>query len=139
MTTLTTREIVSNMTEPIELGPNFALLSGGIEARIRAHLPQLKGSAQRVAERIIDDLEQIANRSISETALAAGTSTASVTRFCRAIGLAGYPELRLEVAALAGRKRSEDAGWRKSLGADIGPDDTIEDNFSLARLTSQSQ
>ena len=123
------------MTEPTELAPNFALLSGGVEARIRAHLPQLKGAAQRAAERILKDLEQIANRSIAETALAAGTSTSSVTRFCRAIGLAGYPELRLEVAALVGRKRSEDAGWRKSLGADIGPDDTIEDVLSTLVAT----
>ncbi|MFC4554992.1 MurR/RpiR family transcriptional regulator [Georgenia faecalis] len=104
----------------------FDYLDGGVETRIRSRLPQLKGAERRVADYILDHLGPTAGMSISETAEAAGTSTASITRFCRAIGLSGYPALRLELAALAGQERSQGAAWRRSVGDDVQPGDTIE-------------
>lgn len=107
------------------------LLSGGIESRIRAHLPQLRGAERLVADQILANPQAGASMSIAEAALAAGTSTTSVTRFAQAIGLAGYPSLRLELAALAGRQRSSDLGWGPGIGADISPDDPIESVLSV--------
>ncbi len=59
--------------------------------------------------------------SVAEVAALAGTSAASVTRFCRAIGLSGFPDLRLQLAAELGRSPS--AAWTRDLGSGIADDD----------------
>jgi DNA-binding MurR/RpiR family transcriptional regulator len=62
----------------------------------------------------------VAWRSISELARSCGTSATSVVRFCRAIGLRGYPDLRL---ALAGAVAHDDAAAVVAASSDIDPDD----------------
>ncbi len=59
-------------------------------------------------------------RSISELARSCGTSATSVVRFCRAVGLRGYPELRL---ALAGAVAHDDAAAVAAASGDIDPGD----------------
>src|SRR5215475_15793816 len=71
--------------------------------RIRSLLPGLARAEQRVAQVVLDDPAAVAHRSITEVAEAAGTSETTVTRFCKAIGVGGYPELRLALAADAAR------------------------------------
>lgn len=75
-----------------------------ITVRLRAHLEHLRGAQRRVAEAILADPEGSANSSISALAAAADTSQATVVRLCRTIGLGGYPELRLALAAEGGRR-----------------------------------
>ena len=75
-----------------EQGPDV-----GILITIRSLLPNLAPVEQRVAQAVLDDPGGVAWRSISELAQSCGTSATSVVRFCRAIGLKGYPELRLAV------------------------------------------
>ena len=70
----------------------------GILITIRSLLPNLAPVEQRVAQAVLDDPGGVAWRSISELAQSCGTSATSVVRFCRAIGLKGYPELRLALA-----------------------------------------
>jgi DNA-binding MurR/RpiR family transcriptional regulator len=62
----------------------------------------------------------VAWRSISELARTCGTSATSVVRFCRAIGLRGYPDLRL---ALAGAVARDDVTSVTTAAHDIAPDD----------------
>jgi DNA-binding MurR/RpiR family transcriptional regulator len=62
----------------------------------------------------------VAWRSISELARTCGTSATSVVRFCRAIGLRGYPDLRL---ALAGAVAHDGATAPTTASHDIAPDD----------------
>lgn len=64
----------------------------------------------------------IARRSITDVAEAAGTSETTVTRFCKAIGVGGYPDLRIALAADTARTSSRD----RDLGGDIEPDDRLE-------------
>ncbi len=92
--------------------------------RIRSLLPGLARAEQRVAEVVLADGASVAHRSITAVAEAAGTSETTVTRFCKAIGVGGYPELRLALAAEAAR-----AGVRGSreVGGDIGPGDPLVD------------
>ena len=78
----------------------------GILVTIRSLLPNLAPVEQRVAQTVLDDPAGVAWRSISELARSCGTSATSVVRFCRAIGLRGYPDLRL---ALAGAVAHDDA------------------------------
>jgi len=93
---------------------------GGILITIRSLLPNLAPVEQRVAQAVLGDPGGVAWRSISEFAQTCGTSATSVVRFCRAVGLRGYPDLRL---ALAGAVASGDAAAVVAASSDIDPDD----------------
>ena len=92
----------------------------GILVTIRSLLPNLAPVERRVAQAVLDDPQGVAWRSISELARTCGTSATSVVRFCRAVGLRGYPDLRL---ALAGAVARDDAAAVAAASHDIGPDD----------------
>ncbi|WP_420535443.1 MurR/RpiR family transcriptional regulator [Actinomadura viridis] len=92
--------------------------------RVRSLLPSLPPAERRVAQRVIDDPEGVANSTITELAQACGTSETTVIRFCRAIGFHGYPELRLTLATEAGRAQTATGG--RIIGSDISPDDSLE-------------
>src|SRR5919108_4131619 len=89
--------------------------------KIRSLLPGLARAEQRVANIVLADPASIARRSITEVAEAAGTSETTVTRFCKAIGVGGYPELRIALAADTARTTTRE----RELGSDIGPEDTL--------------
>lgn len=89
--------------------------------QIRSLLPGLARAEQRVARAVLADPAAIARQSITEVAEAATTSETTVTRFCKAIGVGGYPDLRIALAAEAARTTQQD----RALGGDIGPDDDV--------------
>jgi DNA-binding MurR/RpiR family transcriptional regulator len=95
----------------------------GVLITIRSLLPNLAPVERRVAQAVLDDPGGVAWRSISELAQSCGTSATSVVRFCRAIGLKGYPELRL---ALAGAVAHDDAASVVAASSDIEPGDDPE-------------
>jgi DNA-binding MurR/RpiR family transcriptional regulator len=99
---------------------NAARQATGILITIRSLLPDLAPVERRVAQAVLDDPGGVAWRNISELARSCGTSATSVVRFCRAVGLRGYPELRL---ALAGAVAHDDAGAVAAASAAIDPDD----------------
>ncbi|NUR90367.1 MAG: MurR/RpiR family transcriptional regulator [Nonomuraea sp.] len=78
----------------------------GILARIRGVAPTLTATHSRIAEAILADPATVAGSTITELAERCGTSLTTITRFCRELGLAGYPELRLALAAEIGRTDS---------------------------------
>jgi len=92
----------------------------GILITIRSLLPSLAPVEQRVAQAVLDDPAGVAWRSISELAGSCGTSATSVVRFCRAVGLRGYPDLRL---ALAGAVAHEEERVSVTVSSDINADD----------------
>ena len=92
----------------------------GILVTIRSLLPNLAPVERRVAQAVLDDPQGVAWRSISELARTCGTSATSVVRFCLAIGLRGYPDLRL---ALAGAVARDDVTTVTTASHDIAPDD----------------
>lgn len=92
--------------------------------RIRSLLPGLARAEQRVAEVVLADAGSVAHRSITEVAEAANTSETTVTRFCKAIGAGGYPELRLALAAETARSAARGS---PEVGGDIGPGDRLAD------------
>ncbi|OLR89716.1 MurR/RpiR family transcriptional regulator [Actinokineospora bangkokensis] len=91
--------------------------------RIRSLLPGLARAEQRVAKVVLDSPHTVARRSITEVAEAAGTSETTVTRFCKAIGVGGYPELRIALAADTARS---EARVDRDLGGEIAPDDDLK-------------
>lgn len=90
--------------------------------RIRSLLPGLAKAEQRVAHVVLDDPGGVARRSITEVADAAGTSETTVTRFCKAVGVSGYPELRIALAADTARAA---ARTDRDMGGDIDPSDDL--------------
>ncbi|SDK31748.1 transcriptional regulator, RpiR family [Actinopolyspora mzabensis] len=89
--------------------------------RIRSLLPGLARAEQRVARIVLADPYSIAHRSITDVAEAAETSETTVTRFCKAVGVSGYPELRIALAAETARTTSRD----RDLGSEISETDDL--------------
>ena len=98
--------------------------SDGVLVRVRTLLPEFTGALQRVAEQVLTDPAAASRATIVELAERSGTSPATVTRFCRALGFDGYADLRLGIAAETGRARS--AGWTVDIGREIQPSDPLE-------------
>jgi DNA-binding MurR/RpiR family transcriptional regulator len=130
-----------------KVGPETGSASDGAGAslstvvRVRSLLPSLPPAEARVAQRVIDDPEAVANSTITELAQACGTSETTVIRFCRAIGFAGYPELRLTLATEAGRAQGVTGG--RVVGSDISTDDTLQQvvekiSFADARAVEET-
>src|SRR5438045_4793472 len=99
--------------------------SDSLLARVRSRLPEFTGALQRVAEQVLTDPAGAARATIVELAERSGTSPATVTRFCRALGFDGYADLRLGIASETGRAARQ-AGWSVDIGREIQPDDSLE-------------
>jgi DNA-binding MurR/RpiR family transcriptional regulator len=94
-----------------------------LEARVHGLLPSLSPAQARVAQEVLRDPAGVASSTIGELAARCGTSLPSVTRFCVALGLTGYAELRLALAAECGRS----TGWQRGTGSEVGPGDSLDD------------
>jgi DNA-binding MurR/RpiR family transcriptional regulator len=100
------------------------LTGGDVTTMIRTELPRLSESLAKVGRFILADPSAIAHYSAAELARAAGTSQATVTRFCQAVGLESYQQLLLGLAQEAGR--SGGSAWGNAqIGQDIAPDDSL--------------
>jgi len=94
--------------------------------RIRTYRSQMPATMAKIAAVLIDDPRAPLSLSITELAERAGTSAASVTRFCRMIGYGGYSPLRVGIAEDVGRGGAE-AAWLADIGRSFGPDDPPEE------------
>jgi DNA-binding MurR/RpiR family transcriptional regulator len=77
----------------------------------------------KVGTLLLEDPSLPLRLSITELAKRAGTSPATVTRFCRAIGYTGYPALRVGAAAEQGRSSARET-WDSDIGRAFHPGDT---------------
>jgi DNA-binding MurR/RpiR family transcriptional regulator len=77
---------------------------------VRRALPSLRPAEQRVAQAVLADPAGISESSITAVARMCDTSETTVLRFCRAIGLAGYPELRIALARAAQFEETDSGG-----------------------------
>lgn len=90
--------------------------------RIATYQSQMPATMAKIAAVLIDDPKAPLTLSITELAERAGTSAASVTRFCRMVGYGGFSELRVGVAEDVGRG-GDKAAWYADIGRSFGPDD----------------
>jgi DNA-binding MurR/RpiR family transcriptional regulator len=98
----------------------------GTSGRIRAALSGMSVAMAKIGALLLEDPALPLQLSITELAQRAGTSPATVTRFCRVLGYAGYPTLRVRVAAEQGRS-SAHATWEADIGRAFHPDDPPEE------------
>jgi DNA-binding MurR/RpiR family transcriptional regulator len=90
--------------------------------RIGTYRSQMPATLSKIAAVLIEDPRAPLYLSITELAERAGTSAASVTRFCRIIGFGGYSPLRMGVAEELGRGSAQ-ATWIADIGRSLGPHD----------------
>lgn len=93
--------------------------AGGTLARIRAALPSLLPSEQRVAEVVLARPTEVIDWSVADLATAASTSSATAVRACQHLGFRGFQQLRLLLA------RDVGAGGQP-VRPDFGPHDPPE-------------
>lgn len=93
--------------------------------RIETYQSQMPATMAKIAAVLIDDPRAPLTLSITELAERAGTSPASVTRFCRLLGYGGYSQLRVGIAEDVGRGGAK-AAWIGEIGRTFGPDDPPE-------------
>src|SRR5215217_2108312 len=96
--------------------------AGPLLVRVRAVMPALAPAEQRVANAVLADPGGVAAMTISELAEVAATSETTVIRFCKQLGVQGYPQLRLQLAAQSARE-----SVRPEVGGDIEPGDSLAD------------
>lgn len=101
--------------------------------RLRGIRPSLSPAEDRVAEQVLADPRAAAGLTISELAVAATTSETTVLRFCRRLGLPGYPQLRLALAEESAQPRRMSRG-----GTDISAKDSIDDIIAKVAFTDAS-
>src|SRR4051794_33401423 len=126
-------------------GPVAPPLEGyGASSRIHAALPEMPGGMAKVGTLLLEDPALPLQLSITELAERAGTSPATVTRFCRALGYAGYPTLRVRAAAEQGRSSAHET-WEADIGRAFHLDDDPEQvlrtllNAHTVALTSTAE
>ena len=94
--------------------------------KVRGTLPNLRPAEQRVAELVLADPAGVSESSITTVARRCQTSETTVLRFCRAIGLGGYPDLRIALARAALVEEAEQTSGQPTTGQ-IDPDDSLAD------------
>jgi DNA-binding MurR/RpiR family transcriptional regulator len=102
-------------------------VSSNVVSSIRALLPSLREAEQRVARVVLADPSRVAEETIDRLAERAGTSTATVTRFYRSVGVSGFQQLRVQLATEVGR--------RGVVAAEMGSD--IEKGDDLAKVVAK--
>ncbi len=117
----------ADSSEPTPQRPTLSIL-----ITVRGAMPNLRPAEQRVAELVLADPAGVSESSITAVARRCQTSETTVLRFCRAIGLAGYPELRIALARAALWEESEQGPGLPTTGQ-IDPGDSLAD--VVAKIT----
>ena len=77
--------------------------------RIHAAYYELPASERRVADYVLLQYREVQFMSITQLADECGVADATVSRFCRSLGLKGFNAFKIELAKLSGHKRQEEA------------------------------
>src|SRR3954453_1471705 len=107
--------------------------SASLLIRLRGIKPSLSPAEDRVADIVLADARRAAGLTIIGLATAARTSETTVLRFCRRLGLPGYPQLRLALAEESAHPRTVITS-----GTDISAKDTIDDIIAKVAFTDAS-
>jgi len=110
--------------KPMQNRKNEARMHNDILSKISSEFSGLTRSGKALADYILQNKTSVQYMSITALADASGVSEASITRFCRSLGLEGYNDLKLSIA-IAGSASAENLfqqgskkGGRKSSGID---------------------
>ncbi len=102
---------------------------------LRGLKPTLVPSQRRVATLILHNPALASRRTISELAEAASTSETTVQRLCHELGVGGYRDLRVALAAESGREQERAAN--RDIGSDIGRNDDLDAIIDTVTFTDR--
>lgn len=105
--------------------------------RVRANMPRMSTAMTKVAELILADSAALLELTITEVAARAGTSAATVTRFCRLLDYSGYVQFRVGLASDLGHDDAYES-WRADIGREFDPQDPPDDMLRTL-LTAQAR
>lgn len=94
-----------------------------IARRITASRHTMAPAMRRIADLVTVQPSAPMDLTITELSERAGTSPATVTRFCRALGFDGYTQFRVGVACEIGRGDATES-WQADIGEEFGPSDS---------------
>lgn len=97
----------------------------GAADRIRTNLPRMSQALVKIAELVQGNPVAPIELSITELADRAGTSAATVTRFCRMLGYGGYLQFRVALAGELGTRDAEEV-WKVDLDRQFAAEDSPE-------------
>jgi DNA-binding MurR/RpiR family transcriptional regulator len=103
--------------------------ASGVANRIRSRLPEMSRAMVKIADFVLANPQSPLKLSIGQLATQAGTSAATVTRFCRLLGYAGYVPFRVSIATDLGRSTAHES-WKADIGRAFGPNDSPADVLS---------
>ncbi|WP_207345663.1 MurR/RpiR family transcriptional regulator [Arthrobacter sp. E3] len=109
--------------------PASAATSAGVVNRIQAKLPDMPAAMAKIGAYLLEHPQAPLELSIMELAEQTKTSPATVTRFCRLLGYAGYVPFRVSIASDLGRSDARES-WKADIGRAFGPDDSPRDVLS---------
>ncbi|WP_445189226.1 MurR/RpiR family transcriptional regulator [Pseudonocardia sp. Cha107L01] len=72
---------------------------GSVLAHIRARVPAMTERGRRIGQMILDDPLNVIHLTVTDIAERTNTSVATVVRFCQDIGLRGFTDLKIRLAA----------------------------------------
>lgn len=98
----------------------------GIQSNIEASAATFTPTMRRIAKTIRDNPAIVLEKNISQIAKDCGTSVASIVRFCNAVGVSGYTELRMSLATELAKEAAQ-FGSGLILGAEIARTDTLKE------------
>ena len=104
--------------------------NGSCLARIRAQLTNESKSMSRIARFILESPTDARSTSIDQLGRACGSSTATVSRFCKILGYTGYKEFQLDLAAAVAQS---DVVMLDDFSEDIPPKAIIHRVFECNR------
>src|SRR6266511_4735218 len=90
---------------------------------VSAEIGRLSDQLAAVGRYVLAHPDVASSSSVAELAERAGTSPATVVRFCRAVGLDGFQDLRLRLAEERGRHG--ESQWTADVGTDLTPQDPM--------------
>ncbi|GIG56946.1 RpiR family transcriptional regulator [Longispora fulva] len=97
--------------------------SPSVLVMIDAELSRLPDALRSVGKAVLNDPLATATMSMNALALRSHTTPETVARFCRALGLAGFQDLRVRLAREA--KHTGTDSWPDDIGFDVSPDDSL--------------
>ncbi|ALE07456.1 RpiR family transcriptional regulator [Arthrobacter sp. ERGS1:01] len=106
-----------------------AVSAAGVVNRIQAKLPDMPAAMAKIGAFLLEHPQAPLELSIMELAEQTKTSPATVTRFCRLLGYAGYVPFRVSIASDVGRSDARES-WKADIGRAFGPDDSARDVLS---------
>lgn len=109
--------------------PPAAATAAGVVNRIQAKLPDMPAAMAKIGSFLLQHPQAPLELSIMELAEQTKTSPATVTRFCRLLGYAGYVPFRVSIASDMGRSDARES-WKADIGRAFGPDDSPRDVLS---------